>query len=149
MENRDLILMLIDKSINSFGQVHGLTMESKQKNVLSVTQRTVKESFNIDSDTLSAKTLTSLLANGLLDLGQVHILTDLLWTQAEILLKLNQPQESLIHYKNALQLLRWQTIQIVENGSLERKNKISELEAIIAALKLRNKVCSTTDVTKN
>lgn len=145
MENRDLILMLIDKSINSFGQVHGLTSESKLKNVLNVTQQTVKESFNIDSDSLSKKTLKSLLANGLLDLSQAHILTDLLWTQAEILLKLNQPQDSMIHYKNALQLLQWQSDQIVENGSIERGKKISELEAIISTLKLREKMCTTTD----
>lgn len=49
-------------------------------------------------------------------------------------LKLKQAIASLTQYQNALQLLRWQTQQTVKKSYLERKNKISELEKVIATL---------------
>jgi hypothetical protein len=41
MENRNLILTLIDKSTNAFGPMLGLTVEDKLKSVLAITQNTI------------------------------------------------------------------------------------------------------------
>ena len=59
--------------------------------------------------------------------------------QMSTLLKLNQQQESLTHYENALQILRWKAQQPFEKCHLERENKINELETDIIAMKLAHK----------
>jgi hypothetical protein len=78
--------------------------------------------------------LAGTLAKGQLDLDQTHLLSNLLWAQADILLKLNQSDAGLAQYENVLQLLYWQTQQTVEKNYLEIKNKISEIETLIAKL---------------
>lgn len=140
MKNRDLILMLVDKSTNAFGQILGLTEEDKLKNALSITQSTIQDSLYIDSNNLLKKNLEEILEKGLLDFSQAQLLTNLLWTKAEILLKLNRPKESMTQYSNALQLLYWKEKQPIEIERLERRNKIKELESIIATLKQTNSV---------
>lgn len=136
MKNRDLILMFVDKSTNAFRQILGLTEEDKLKTALTITQSTIQDSFDINSNELSKKSLAVILEKGLLDLGQAQLLTNLHWTKAEILLKLNRPRESMKQYNNALQLLHWKEKQPIKIARSERKNKISELESIIATLKL-------------
>lgn len=140
MKNTDLILMLVDKSTNAFGRIIGLSETNKLKKILSITQSTIQDAFNINSYYLSEKTLEDILAKNLLDLEQAQLLTSLLCTQAEILLELDQPKDSLIQYKNALQLLHWKEAQPIEKGQLERKNKISELKTIISSVKLTGNV---------
>lgn len=136
MKNTDLILMLVDKSTNAFGQILGLSTENKLKKVLSIIQSTIQDTFNINSYYLSEKTLNDILTKSLLDLEQAQLLTGLLCTQAEILLELNQPKDSLIQYKNALQLLHWKELQPIERDRLERKNKIMDLETIVSTMKI-------------
>ncbi|MES2398054.1 MAG: hypothetical protein V4549_18720 [Bacteroidota bacterium] len=140
MKNTELILMLIDKSTNAFGQILGLSAENKLKKVLSIIQSTIQDTFNINSYYLSEKTLNDILTKSLLDLEQAKLLTSLLCTQAEILLELNQTKDSLIQYKNALQLLYWEGQQPIERDQLERKNKISDLETIVSTMKVNDKI---------
>lgn len=142
MKNTDLILMLVDKSTNAFGQILGLSAENKLKKVLSIIQSTIQDTFNINSHYLSEKTLNDILAKSLLDLEQAQLLTSLLCTQAEILLALNQPKDSLVQYKNALQLLHWEEQQPIERDQLKRKNKIINLETIVSKMKISNKIPS-------
>jgi hypothetical protein len=138
MKNTDLILMIVDKSINAFGLILGLSEDSKLKKALSITQNTIQDVFNIDSFYLSEKKLGDILAKKLLDFEQAQLLTILLCTQAEILLKLNQPEESLVRYKNAVQLILWEGQQSIDRKKTETK-KIRELETIISTLKLADK----------
>lgn len=140
MKNRDLILMLIEKSTNAFGEVFGITEMTKLKSALSIIQSTIHDSFGINSSKLSKNKLSEILEKGVLDLEQGRLLTNLLWAQAEIYFKLKQPQDSLIQYEYALQILHWKAQQPAEKGRLERKNKIDELEIIIAELKEAHKV---------
>lgn len=140
MKNTDLILMLVDKSTNAFGEIHGLSKENKLKKVLSIIQSTIHDTFNINSYYLTEKILNDILTKSLLDLGQAKLLASLLCTQAEILLELNQPKDSLIQYKNALQLLHWEEQQPIERDQLERKNKISDLETIVSTMKVNDKI---------
>lgn len=135
MKNRDLILMLIEKSTNAFRQVFGITEMTKLKSALHIIQSTIQDSFEINSIDLSQKQLSAILGKSLYDLDQCRMLTNLLWAEAEVLLKLKQPMESLKQYENVLHLLHWKARQPSENGRLERKNKIDELEAIIATIK--------------
>jgi len=139
MKNTDLILMLVDKSTNAFGQILGLSAENKLKKVLSIIQSTIQDTFNINSYYLSEKTLNDILTKSLLDIGQAKLLTSLLCTQAEILLELNQPKDSLIQYQNALQLLHWEEHQPIERDQIERKNKIMDLETIVSTMKVNEK----------
>ncbi len=132
--------MLVDKSTNAFGRMLGLSEENKLKKVLSITQSTIQDTFNINSYYLSEKTLEDILAKNQLDLEQVQALASLLCTQAEILLGLNQPKDSLTLYQSALQLLNWKDRQPIETSKLERKNKISDLETIISSLKINDKI---------
>ena len=106
--------MLVDKSTNAFGRIIGLSETNKLKKVLSITQSTIQDTFNINSYYLSEKTLEDILAKNLLDLEQAQLLTSLLCTQAEILLELDQPKDSLIQYKNALQLLHWKEANLLK-----------------------------------
>lgn len=140
MKNTDLILMLVDKSTNAFGQIHGLSAENKLKKVLSIIQNTIQDTFNINSYYLSEKTLNDILTKSLLDLEQAKLLISLLCTQAEILLELNQPKDSLTQYKNALQLLHWEEQQPIERDQIERKNKIMDLETIVYTMKINDKI---------
>jgi len=140
MKNRDLILMLIEKSLNAFGNVIGQTQEDKLRTELSITRSAIQDSFKINSNDLTKKILADILSKMLLTIEQVHQLSDLLWTQAELLLKLNRPQEGLIQFTNVLQLLYWNAEQPAEKGNLDRKNKIKELEALIVTLKLPSKM---------
>ncbi|MES2141022.1 MAG: hypothetical protein V4511_15045 [Bacteroidota bacterium] len=142
MKNTNLILMLIDKSTNAFGRIHGISEESKLKKVLSIIHSTIQDTFNINSYYLSKKTLDDILAKSLLDLEQARQLTSLLCTQAEILFELNQPKDSLIQYKNALQLLNWEEQQPIENDQLKRKNKIMHLKTIVLRMKINDKTTS-------
>jgi hypothetical protein len=135
MENRNLILMLLEKSINAFGRVLGLSEEDKLKAALLITQSTIQDSFDINSIYLSEKTLEDILAKTQLNLDQAQLLTNLLWTQAEILLKLNRKEDCLKQYLNTVQLLKWKEKQSFEKGQLERERKIIEIESIIAELK--------------
>lgn len=139
MKNTDLILMLVDKSTNAFGQILGLSAENKLKKILSVIQSTIQDTFNINSYYLSEKTLNDILTKSLLDIEQTKLLTSLLCTQAEILLELNQPKDSLIQYQNALQLLHWEQQLPIERDQLERKNKIMDLETIVSTMKVNEK----------
>lgn len=140
MKNRDLILLLVEKSINAFGQVMGLNEEAKLKIALTIIQNTIQDSFEINSNYLSGETLAGILAKKTLGIEQASLLTNLLWTEAEILLKLKRPQYSLTQYENALQLLHWKAKQSIEKDLLERNNKIRELETIIKKLKLPNEI---------
>jgi len=139
MKNRDLILMLVDKSANAFGELIGLTEDSKLNVVLTIIQGSIITSFGIDSNKLTQKALTELLEKDLLNCDQVCLLTNLLWTQAELLLKLKQPVASLKNYENTLHLLQWQTQHTIEKFHLEKQNKINELKAVIETLKPNNK----------
>lgn len=134
MENKDLILMLINKSSNAFGELIGLTEEAKLKVALSIIRDTTITALGIDPNLLTPKSLVDILVKGKLDCGQARLLTDLLWTQAEILLKLKQPIASLTNYENALQLLQWQTKETLEKNHLEKQNKITKLKAVIETL---------------
>ncbi|MDP1744574.1 MAG: hypothetical protein Q8L90_03290, partial [Bacteroidota bacterium] len=107
---------------------------------LSIIQSTIQDTFNINSYNLSKKTLNDILTKSLLDLEQAKLLISLLCTQAEILLELNQPKDSLIQYKNALQLLHWEEQQPIERDQLERKNKIMDLETIVYTMKINDKI---------
>lgn len=140
MKNKDLILLLVDKSVNAFGQVMGLNEEAKLKIALTIIQNTIQDSFEINSNYLSGEILADILAKKTLSIDQASLLTNLLWTEAEILLKLRRPQYSLTQYENALQLLHWKAKQSIEKDLLERNNKIRELESIIKKLKLPNEI---------
>ena len=135
MKNKDLILMLVDKSNNAFGTLIGLSEEAKLKVTLTIIQDTIKAAFCIDAKLLTSKALADILVKDQLDIDQTRLLTNLLWTQAELLLKLNQPIASLTNYENTLLLIQWQTQQTVEKKHLEKQNKITELKSFIDALK--------------
>jgi len=109
MKNRELILMLVDKSINAFGQLIGLAEDAKLKVALTIIQDTISTGFGIDSVLLTSTALEEILEKDQLEIDQVCLLSDLLWIQADILLELKQPFASLKNYENALQLLQWQT----------------------------------------
>lgn len=142
MENRNLILLLVEKSTNAFGRLIGLTADAKLRITLTIIQNTIQESFNINSNYLSKKILEDTLSKDQLDTDQTKLLTSLLWLQAEILLKLKKPQESLGQYENALQLLNWQTQQTIKKSNSDIKNKMDELNLIIAVLKPKAKLNS-------
>jgi aspartyl/asparaginyl-tRNA synthetase len=135
MQNRDLILKLVDNSTNAFGQLIGLTEEEKLKKALSITESTILETFKFDSSTLTQKKLAEILSKNTFDLEQAQQLTNLFWTQAELLIKLNKQDQSVIHYKNALEILHWKSKQSEAKGVSERKDKITELESIIESFK--------------
>ena len=135
MKNRNLILMLIDKSANAFGELIGLTGDTKLKVTLTIIQDTIKNAFDIDSNLLTQKDLADILVKDQLDIDQTRLLTNLLWTQAELLLKLNQPIASLTNYENTLLLIQWQIQQTVEKKHLEKQNKIAELKSLIDSLR--------------
>lgn len=139
MKNRNLILLLVEKSTNAFGQIIGLSEEKKLRTSLSITQSTIEDTLGINSIDLSKKTLGDILSKDLLSYEQAYLLTNLLWTQAEILLKLDQPQESLTHYKNALVVLRWKALQPAEKSDLEKKIKINELETVIVTMESKKR----------
>jgi len=107
MKNRDLILLLVDKSINVHGQVFGLSAETKLKVTLKIIQECIETDFNINTNLLDSKMLADILAKDKLDVDRTSLLTSLLIAQAETLSKLNRRQASLTQYKNALQLLHW------------------------------------------
>jgi len=134
MKNRDLILLLVDKSINVHGQVLGLSVERKLNVTVQIIRECIETSFNIDTNLLTSKMLADILAKDQLDLDRTSLLTSLLMAQAETLSKLNETQASLTLYKNALQLLHWQKQKTTAIKLLDSKNKISELETIIATL---------------
>ncbi len=134
MNNRNLILMLVDKSANAFGELIGLTGDTKLKVALTIIQDTIKSTFDIDSNLLTQKDLADILVKDQLDIDQTRLLTNLLWTQAEILLKLNQPIASQTNYENTLLLIQWQIQQTVEKKHLEKQNKIAELKGFIDTL---------------
>lgn len=134
MKNRDLILMLVDKSANAFGELIGLTMDAKLKVAMAIIQDTIKTAFGIDSNQLTPKVLADILLKNQLDIDQAGLLTSLLWTQAEILLKLKQPIASLKNYENTLHLVQWQTQQSSKKNHLEKHNNITELKVIIEKL---------------
>ena len=136
MRNKDLILMLINKSTNAFGELIGLTEEAKLKVALSVIRDTTITALGIDPNLLCPKSLAEILVRDQLDRDQARLLTNLLWTQAEILFKLKQPIASLTNYENALQLLQWQTKETLKNDHLEKQNKITKLKAVIETLQL-------------
>lgn len=136
MKNKDLILLLVDKSANAFGTLMGMTEDTKLKATLSIIQDTIKTAFDIDSNLLTTKTLSAILVKDQLDIDQARLLSNLLWTQAEILLKLDQPVASLTNYENALLVLQWEAQQAVAKKYLKKQNKITELIAVIDELKL-------------
>lgn len=135
MKNKDLILLLVDKSANAFGTLIGLTEDTKLKATLTIIQDTIKTAFGIDSKLLTQKDLADILVKDQLDIDQTRLLTNLLWTQAELLLKLNQPIASLTNYENTLLLIQWQTQQTDEKKHLEKQNKITALKGFIDTLK--------------
>lgn len=136
MRNKDLILMLINKSTNAFGELIGLTEEAKLKVALSIIRDTTITALGIDPSLLTPESLADILVKGQLDSDQARLLTNLLWTQAEILLKLKQPNASLTNYENALYLLQWQTRETLEKNHLEKQNKITKLKAVIETMQL-------------
>ena len=141
MKNKDLILFLIDKSANAFGELIGLTGDAKLKVALTIIQDTIKTALEIDSNLLTPKELEDILVKNLLDIDQTILLSNLLWIKAKLLLKLNRPIESLTNYENALLVLQWEAQQTVAKKHLEKQNKITELNAVIDELKLtRNKL---------
>lgn len=135
MKNKDLILMLIDKSVNAFGELIGLTEDAKLNVTLSIIQDTIKNVFDINSNALTPNTIDDILVKDQLDCDQIHLLANLLWTKAEILSKLDRQITSLTNYENTLLLLQWRIQQTVEKNQLEKQNKITELKAIIETLK--------------
>lgn len=143
MKNRDLILMLVDKSTNAFGPLIGLAEDAKLKVALTIIQDTISTVFGIDSVLLTSTALDEILEKDQLEIDQVCLLTDLLWIQADILLELKQPFASLKNYENALQLLQWQTGLSIEIIHSEKQNKITGLIAAIARFtpesKMKNK----------
>jgi len=147
MKNSDLILLLIDKSVNAFGQIIGLTEDAKLNVTLTIVQDTIKIVYGIDSNLLTSKALEDILISGQIKGDDTLLLTDLLLTQADILLQLRQPNASLTNYENALHLLHWKTQRSVAIIHLESQSKIVALEAIIETLKpksnMKNKInCS-------
>lgn len=135
MKNKDLILMLVDKSSNAFGTLIGLTEDTKLKVTLTIIQDTIKTALGIDSNLLTSKALADILVKDQFDIDQTRLLTNLLWTQAELLLKLNQPIASQTNYENTLLLIQWQIQQTVEKKHLEKQNKIAELKSLIDTLR--------------
>lgn len=128
--------MLINKSSNAFGELIGLTEEAKLKVALSIIRDTTIAALGIDPNLLTPMSLSDILVKGQLDCGQARLLTNLLWTQADILLKLKQPIASLTNYENALHLLHWQTKETLKKKHLEKQNKINKLKAVIETLQL-------------
>lgn len=140
MKNSDLILMLINKSINLFGKVLGLSSDAKLEAVQRIIQGAIKSALNTNADLLTSNILADILVKNKFDNDQTNLLINLLCIHAEISLQLNQKQVALIKYKNALQVLHWQTQLPIEKKHLASKNKISELEAIIASVNANAKL---------
>ncbi|MES2398318.1 MAG: hypothetical protein V4549_20055 [Bacteroidota bacterium] len=135
MKKENLILMLVGKSANAFGELIGLTEEAKLNVALSIIQDTIKKTFDINSNLLTPNTIYDILVKDQLDCDQIHLLAHLLWTKAEILSKLDRQITSLTNYENTLLLLQWRLQQSFEKNQLEKQSKITELEAIIVTLK--------------
>ncbi len=140
MKNEDLILMLVDKSTNAFGELFGLAQETKFKIALTIIQETIVTAFGINCVLLTSETLADILEKGRIDIEQSYILTNLLLVQAELLLKSRKSIESLGNYENALQIIQWQTMQPVERNHFEKQNKITELKAVIESLKMNSEI---------
>lgn len=143
MKNRDLILMLINNSSNAFGELIGLSEYAKLKVAQIVIKDTIKTTFNINVNKLTTKELSDILLKNLIDIDQIRILTELIWIQGEIALKLKEPLASLTNYENALQLLQWQQQHGTERIHLEKQNKIIKLKAIIKRLNHKTSMGNT------
>lgn len=135
MRNKDLILILTDKSANTFGQLIGLNEDEKLITTLIIIHGTIETAFGFNSNLMTPKALADILERDNIEMERIGLLTKLLWTQAEILLKLDQTIASLIHYENALLLLLWPTQQTFSENYSEKQNEIVELKAIINLLK--------------
>lgn len=142
MKNRDLILMLINNSSNAFGELIGLSEYAKLKIAQIVIKDTIKSTFKINVNKLTSKELSDMLQKNLFAIDQIHLLTDLIWIQGEIALKLKEPIAGLTNYENALQLLQWQK-QNAEKTHLEKQNKIIKLKAIIKRLNHKSRMGNT------
>lgn len=135
MRNKDLVLILMDKSVNAFGQLTGLNEDEKLITTLIIIHDTIETEFGFNSNLMTPKALADILERDNIEMERIGLLTKLLWTQAEILLKLDQTIASLIHYENALLLLLWPTQQTFSKNYSEKQNEIAELKAIINLLK--------------
>ncbi|MDO9185731.1 MAG: hypothetical protein Q7W13_06945 [Bacteroidia bacterium] len=135
MRNKNLILTLIDNSAKAFGQLTGLNEDEKLIATLIIIHDTIESEFGFNSNLMTPKALANILERDNIEMEQIGLLTKLLWTQAEILLKLDQSIASLIHYENALLLLLWPTQRTFAKDYSEKQNEIAELKAIINMLK--------------
>ena len=134
MKSGDLILLLIDKSINVHGQVLGLSAETKLNVTVQIIDECIESAFKINRNHLTSKILAEILEKDQLDFDKTTLLTNLFVAKAETLSKLNKTQASLTQYKNALQLLHWQKEKVFKKACLIREHEISVLETIIGTL---------------
>lgn len=120
MNNRILILMLIEKSANAFGELIGLTKDTKLKAVLTIIQDTIQLALGIDSIQMTSKELLDSIVDKKIDIDETHLLAGLLWVQAETLSQLKQPITSLRAYENTLQLIQWRALHVVPENALKK-----------------------------
>lgn len=135
MKNVNTVILLLEKATQAFGVLLGITPTKKTEIALNIIQKTILESYGIIQKKLSKKELEDILMQQKLEFDQVYLLANLLMTQGELLLKLNRPLESLIQFENTLLLMKWQEVYTPGKINIERKNKISTLEAITKKLK--------------
>jgi len=131
MKNKNSILILIEKSTNAFGELKGLTEDEKLKAALTIIEDTIQTAFGIDPTLLRPNTITDILKEKQPNIEQTSMLSKLLWTQAEILLKLKQPFASLTNRENSLLVSQWQTYPNIERNYLEKQNEITELKELL------------------
>lgn len=133
MNNRKAILMLIDKSANAFGELIGTTNDTKLKVIVTIIHDTIEMVWGINSIQLTSKELVDSIIDKKIDVGDTHLLFNLLWIQAETLSQLEKPVESLRAYENALQLIQWRSLRVVQENDF--KKNITRLKSMIRTLK--------------
>lgn len=130
--------MLIDKSANAFGELIGLTKDTKLKTVLTIIQDTIQSTWGINSIQMTSKELIDSIVDKKIDIDETHLLASLLWVQAETLSQLKQPVASLSAYENTLQLIQWLALNVVQEKNFQKN--ITELKIIIKTLKRTSKL---------
>jgi hypothetical protein len=131
MITKERILKLIDKyTASSEDEMNKLT---KTRTVLKLIQEAIEKAWEFNPIEMTSKELMDSVTEKKLSIGEIYLLVNLLWIQAETLSELQKPLASLKAYEHTFQLLHWLELQVVIENNF--KKSIVELRKTIETLK--------------
>jgi hypothetical protein len=137
MHRKDFILRIIEEIVRMIARMTGLMKEGQFSKAGEMAGQTLKDFFSLEADTIDTtgeeELLELLVREKQLDNRQLAVIAEILHLHGDALKGEGKTEHARIRYRKALSVYRYLESSETRTFSLERKNRILLLQALLGS----------------